>query len=109
MSTRTKAVKAGTKTAGSAKESKPLRPEPNELIVRMYRQGLGDCFLLALPTKKGTPKYVLIDCGIHKRETDGPKRLAQVLDHLVASTNSHIDVVVATHEHADHLSGFVQK
>ena len=31
------------------------------------------------------------------------------MDDLVAATGSHIDVVVATHEHADHLSGFVQK
>lgn len=33
-----------------------------ELIVRMYRQGLGDCFLLTFP---GEPKpfNLLIDCG----------------------------------------------
>jgi metallo-beta-lactamase superfamily protein len=86
-----------------------LLTQPNELIVRMYRQGLGDCFLLALPGRNGATKYVLIDCGVHARETDGPARLAQVLDHLIAATGPHIDVVVATHEHADHLSGFVQK
>jgi hypothetical protein len=51
----------------------------------------------------------LIDCGVHKRQTDGPLRLAQVLDNIVAATDAQIDVVVATHEHADHLSGFVQK
>jgi hypothetical protein len=31
----------------------------------MYRQGLGDCFLLTFPT--GDPKrsfYTLIDCGV---------------------------------------------
>ena len=75
----------------------------------MYRQGLGDCFVLALPAKGGTTKYVLIDCGVHARQTNGPARLTQVMEHLVASIGSHIDVVVATHEHADHLSGFVQK
>lgn len=89
--------------------AKALVPQPNELIVRMYRQGLGDCFLLALPAGKGRTKYLLIDCGVHMRQTDGPARLAQVLDDLVAATGAHIDVVVATHEHADHLSGFVQK
>jgi hypothetical protein len=89
--------------------TKALVTKPNELIVRMYRQGLGDCFLLALPAAKSGTKYVLIDCGVHMRQTDGPARLAQVLDDLVVSTNAHIDVVVATHEHADHLSGFVQK
>ena len=52
---------------------------------------------------------MLIDCGVHKRQTNGPERLAQVLANIAASTGSHLDVVVATHEHADHLSGIVQK
>lgn len=86
-----------------------LIPKPNEIIVRMYRQGLGDCFLLALPAGRSSTRYVLVDCGVHKRQTDGPARLAQVLRSLVASTGSRIDVVVATHAHMDHLSGFVQK
>src|SRR5262249_40428232 len=84
-------------------------PKKGQLIVRMYRQGLGDCFLLAGCGEDGEPRYLLIDYGVHARQTDGPKRLKQVLDHLVASTGSHIHTVVATHEHADHLSGFVQK
>ena len=87
-----------------------LLPErDDEVIVRMYRQGLGDCFLIALPTAGGAAKYVLIDCGVHKRQTDGPARLAMVLKDLAAATSSRLDVIVATHEHADHLSGFVQK
>ena len=76
----------------------------------MYRQGLGDCFLLAFGTDDpNRPKYVLIDCGVHKRQHNGKQRLQQVMEHLRESTNSHLDIVVATHEHADHLSGFVQK
>jgi hypothetical protein len=75
----------------------------------MYRQGLGDCFLLAVREGESSTKYVLIDCGVHMRQTDGPARLTQVLNDLVTATGSRIDVVVATHEHADHLSGFVQK
>ncbi len=103
------------KRAAASKSARPrasgdaLVPERDEIIVRMYRQGLGDCFLLALPAGRSATKYLLVDCGVHKRQTDGPARLAQVLKSLVASTGSHIDVVVATHEHADHLSGFVQK
>ena len=85
-------------------------PGRRELIVRMYRHGLGDCFLLALPTDNPDhPKYLLIDCGIHARETEGKNRMQQVLENIVAATGSRLDVVVATHEHADHLSGFVQK
>jgi hypothetical protein len=75
----------------------------------MYRQGLGDCFLLAVPAKGGKTKYIVIDCGVHARQTEGTARMRQVLDDIVAATGSHVDVVAATHEHADHLSGFVQK
>src|SRR5215204_849736 len=93
----------------SSATSALLTTDAGELIVRMYRQGLGDCFLLALPATGGTTRYMLVDCGVHKRQTDGTERLEQVLASLAASTGSHLDVVVATHEHADHLSGIVQK
>lgn len=87
-----------------------LKPGENEVIVRMYRQGLGDCFLLAFPTAdKEEPRYVLIDCGIHMRQSDGNKRLLQVSNNIIAATGGRIHVVVPTHEHADHLVGFVQK
>lgn len=106
--TGTRSTKA-RKPKQNASRFEPLVPDSKEIVVRMYRQGLGDCFLLALPTGESRPKYVLIDCGVHKRQTDGPPRLAQVLENLGKATGSHIDIVVATHEHADHLSGFVQK
>jgi beta-lactamase superfamily II metal-dependent hydrolase len=35
--------------------------------------------------------------------------MLQVMKHLAAATGNHIHVVVASHEHSDHLSGFVQK
>jgi hypothetical protein len=106
-----KAARGGTPEAPAAVDAtdRLIVESPDELIVRMYRQGLGDCFLLAVPAAGGKTKYVLIDCGVHARETNGPARLMQVLKHLSAATGSHLDVVVATHEHADHLSGFVQK
>ena len=86
-----------------------LLPVPGEVVVRMYRAGLGDCFLLAFGREDGTPAYVLIDCGIHMRQDKGPARLMRVMQDIRAATGGHLDVVVATHEHADHMSGFVQK
>ncbi len=83
--------------------------------MRCYRQGLGDCFLLAFsagPIANGSDskvKYVLIDCGVHARQEDGPRRLAQVMKDVRRASGGNLEVVVATHEHADHLSGFVQK
>lgn len=95
---------------GAGAKAERLLPPPGSVIVRMYRQGLGDCFLLAIATAKPDhPTYVLIDCGVHSRQSSGPDRLREVLTDIVAATGGRIDVVAATHEHADHLSGFVQK
>src|SRR5262245_54191763 len=100
---KTAVKKAAGRAAPQSNRAKQLIPKKDQLIVRMYRQGLGDCFLLAGCGEDGKPRYLLIDCGVHARQTDGPKRLGQVLDHLVVSTGSHIHTIVATHEHADHL------
>jgi len=110
---------ARRKTAGARKKTaaappnddgQRLLPGPGEMVVRKYRQGLGDCFLLAFATDNPMkPRYVLIDCGVHMRQREGRKRLLQVMNHLAAATKNHIHVVVASHEHSDHLSGFVQK
>ncbi len=110
--TKKKATKKKAAVVGNTpkEDVQPLRPAPGEVVIRMYRQGLGDCFLLAFGTDKPSdPRYVLIDCGVHMRQHHGRDRLGQVMRHLKASTDSNIHVVVATHEHADHLSGFVQK
>ena len=99
-------------TQKEATEKGRLLAQPGSVVVRMYRQGLGDCFLLAFggssPEHRET-RYVLIDCGVHMRQDDGHERLAAVLSNLWQATGGQLDVVVATHEHADHLSGFVQK
>jgi hypothetical protein len=42
--------------------STPLDPPKGGAIVRMYRIGHGDCFLIAFAGKK-KPVHVLIDCG----------------------------------------------
>ena len=83
-----------------------------EVRVRMYRHGLGDCFLLSFPRKAPrpggatTPFRILIDCGIIPGTTDGDKKLGQVVRQIREETGGKIDVLVATHEHADHVSGF---
>jgi hypothetical protein len=38
-------------------------PSLGRASVRMYRQGLGDCFLVTLSKQDGTPWRMLIDCG----------------------------------------------
>jgi len=75
----------------------------------MYRHGLGDCFLLSFPKKDGTLFNILIDCGALNRTKEQMEALAE---HIKASVTqgekARIDLVVATHEHKDHLCGFNQ-
>jgi hypothetical protein len=76
--------------------------------VRMYRQGLGDCFLITFPAKTGEPFHMLIDCGVVLGTSDPAGEMKKVLDDVAGVTKGRIDVLVATHEHWDHISGFVQ-
>lgn len=72
----------------------------------MYRQGIGDCFLLTFPRAEGGEFHVLIDCGLIVGTPGASAIMARVADDLARTTGGTIDVVVATHEHWDHLSGF---
>ena len=75
--------------------------------VRMYRQGLGDCFLLAIEENKTKkPTYILIDFGVFVGTANGKKRMEWIAEHIIQTTDGKLDVLVATHEHYDHLSGF---
>ncbi|MBN8890266.1 MAG: hypothetical protein BGP12_08295 [Rhodospirillales bacterium 70-18] len=84
----------------------PTATEAPAIHIRMYRLGVGDCFLLALPRGDGTPFHLLIDCGIHAAETDGPTRIRKVAEDIRTRTGGKLDLIVGTHEHWDHLSGF---
>jgi beta-lactamase superfamily II metal-dependent hydrolase len=84
-------------------------PAKGHVNVRMYRTGLGDCFLLTLRSDAGKPVHVLIDCGTWDTDPATVKRITDAVDDLLAYTGSHIHVLVATHEHWDHCSGFLQR
>ena len=100
---------------GRAEASSPARPVGpeatsvvSEVRVRMYRHGLGDCFLLAFPKPEGGNFFLLIDCGIILGTPDPEAKLKQVVADIIAETRGHIDVLVVTHEHWDHVSAFLQ-
>lgn len=85
----------------------PIMKAPNSgVTVRMYRAGLGDCFLLALPDREGQPVHMLIDCGIHSQYKGGSTIIRNIARHIRDSTGNHLHVMVMTHEHGDHISGF---
>lgn len=69
----------------------------------MYRVGMGDCFLVSIPEGR-KEKHILIDCGVHSQSEF--KGLSEAVTALEEHTKGKIDVVVATHAHADHISGF---
>src|SRR4051812_4533777 len=72
----------------------------------MYRDILGDCFLLRFPKSAGTV-HMLIDCGILQGMPSARERAQRIMANI-RSITSRLDVLVATHEHVDHLSGFAQ-
>jgi hypothetical protein len=69
----------------------------------MYRVGFGDCFLLSFPVASML-EHVLIDCGVHPQGNIGT--LKQVVDNIAAETGGKLALIIATHAHQDHVSGF---
>ncbi|HEU5280061.1 MAG TPA: hypothetical protein VFU26_14315 [Gaiellaceae bacterium] len=81
----------------------------NKLRVRMYRQGLGDCFLLTYwADGEDKPTHLVIDSGVLKGTPDADAQMKKVAESIRDETDRHLDVLVATHEHWDHVSGFLQ-
>lgn len=80
------------------------------VTVRMYRQGHGDCFLLAFAPKDGgeRPVFMMIDCGNKpgsEIELDGEKVTADdVVADIRDACGGRLDIVVVTHEHQDHVN-----
>lgn len=76
--------------------------------IRMYNAGFGDCFLLTFPAPD-RPRKVLIDCGRHML-SKGPPPMSRVVQQVLADIQEpdgpRIDILIATHRHQDHVSGF---
>lgn len=102
-----------TKAAGNGapKAAKKLAPakqavpgsKADSVSVRMYAHGFGDCFLLTFLSKEQPIYRMLIDCGML---TGDPDRLRQVIDHIKTECGGKLNLVVQTHQHKDHISGF---
>jgi hypothetical protein len=93
-------------TMPRARKPKPAKKQ-SQICVRMYRHGLGDCFLLRLPKDSGDGSFnILIDCGLISVAKNPAPTMQKVVADIDKACNSHIDVVIMTHEHWDHVSGF---
>jgi beta-lactamase superfamily II metal-dependent hydrolase len=82
--------------------TKRAAPAANVLRVRMYRVGFGDFFLLTVPSPDG-PQHILIDCGVHIADIGS---MSDCVANLCDVTQRKLALVIVTHNHADHLSGF---
>jgi hypothetical protein len=102
-----KAAKKATKKAGGGAPKKAVKAASAgpAVRVRMFRHGLGDCFLVTFDAG-GDEKHMLIDCGTlgNSATAVNTEDIADHLDEVLG--DAKLDVVVATHEHKDHLSGF---
>ena len=113
MATKTKvtAPKPVKKTAAKAAPAKRAgKAGAHRARVRMYRVGLGDCFLLT-SYEGEKPRHMLIDCGMFAGSRLDPSAAektiqSQVVEDIAAATGGHLDVVAVTHEHMDHVSIF---
>jgi hypothetical protein len=54
------------------------------------------------------PFHILIDCGALRSQRYGGDLIRKVVRDIKTTTAGRLDVIVGTHEHWDHISGFVQ-
>lgn len=103
-------AKAATKKAVKAVRGKKIASSrAREISVRMYNVGFGDAFLVKIPRGKGELR-ILFDCGSIEASKKGGK-MSNIVQKIISDVTdsdgvARIDVVVATHRHKDHVSGF---
>jgi hypothetical protein len=93
----------------------PAIPKPNQLVLRAYQVGFGDCLLLTFryPSRGGNAafdRHVLIDCGSSEApRTFGKDLLRRVAEDIRQECGGKLHMVVATHRHSDHINGFATR
>src|SRR2546430_4463328 len=80
-----------------------------EVRVRMYRRLLGDCFLITVgdpAAPRNQRVHILIDCGVLQHVQNEQQLMKEVATDIRATIGDYVDLLVITHEHWDHISGF---
>ena len=75
-----------------------------------YKVGFGDCFLLRFTYADAATRHVLIDFGTTGLTIEAPaEQMVLIARDIAEKCANKLDVVVATHRHADHISGFATR
>ena len=82
--------------------------KPTRLTLRCYGVGFGDCFLLTFHYAGSTgDRHVLIDFGSTQSPPNAKKNFMKLIaNDIAAVVGPRLHVLIATHRHADHISGF---
>src|SRR5262245_14830092 len=81
---------------------------PKQVVIFAYQVGFGDCFLLRFRYPQ-RDRHVLVDFGTTQMpEGAGADPLLAIARDIAEKCNGSLEVVVATHRHADHISGFTR-
>jgi glyoxylase-like metal-dependent hydrolase (beta-lactamase superfamily II) len=87
-----------------------MADRPEEATIFAYHVGFGDCFLLRFTYADGDRRHILIDFGTTSLPPDAGDdwmlRIAKDIEAKCKEQGGALDIVVATHRHADHISGF---
>jgi len=78
-------------------------PDITHATIRMYKMGTGDCFTIKFYTGATVSFKMMIDCGTWSGTKD---YLTQFIKVLKEDMQDHINLLVVTHEHKDHVAVF---
>jgi hypothetical protein len=81
---------------------------PTSVEIRGYQVGFGDCFLLSFVYSAKDKRHILIDFGTTELPRAGKPStyMPRAADEITKACGGSLIAVVATHRHADHISGF---
>ncbi len=79
---------------------------PVTATIRAYQMGFGDCFLLSFAYSDASTRHILIDFGSTGMPDKTKFSLEDVAADIALQCGGALDIVVATHRHKDHISGF---
>lgn len=81
--------------------------EVTKASLRAYNVGFGDCLLLRLTYSNDSQRSVLIDFGSTQLPQKAPRtHMADIAANIAEASGGKLHMVVASHRHADHISGF---